>query len=35
MRRRHRGRLRPFTRGRDAEYAWYQDRDGGGIVCER
>jgi micrococcal nuclease len=25
----------PYTRGRDPEYAWYQDRDGDGIVCER
>jgi len=25
----------PYYRGRDPEYAWYQDRDGDGIVCER
>ncbi|MFI7448014.1 excalibur calcium-binding domain-containing protein [Nonomuraea sp. NPDC049714] len=25
----------PATRDRDAEYAWYQDRDGDGIVRER
>lgn len=25
----------PYTRGVDPEYAWYQDRDGDGIVCER
>ncbi|WP_113700827.1 thermonuclease family protein [Nonomuraea lactucae] len=25
----------PYTRGRDPEYAWYQDRDGDGVVCER
>ncbi|NUO98476.1 MAG: nuclease [Nonomuraea sp.] len=25
----------PYRRGVDPEYAWYQDRDGDGIVCER
>ena len=25
----------PYYRGRDPEYAWYQDRDGDGVVCER
>ncbi|MEU3169615.1 thermonuclease family protein [Streptosporangium sp. NPDC006930] len=25
----------PYRRGTDPEYAWYQDRDGDGIVCER
>jgi micrococcal nuclease len=25
----------PYRRGVDAEYAWYQDRDGDGVVCER
>ncbi|MFG1943947.1 thermonuclease family protein [Nonomuraea sp. NPDC048826] len=25
----------PYRRGRDPEYAWYQDRDGDGLVCER
>ncbi|WP_371784354.1 thermonuclease family protein [Streptosporangium subroseum] len=25
----------PYRRGTDAEYGWYQDRDGDGIVCER
>jgi micrococcal nuclease len=25
----------PYHRGRDPEYAWYQDRDGDGVVCER
>ncbi|WP_336217042.1 excalibur calcium-binding domain-containing protein [Nonomuraea sp. LPB2021202275-12-8] len=25
----------PYSRGRDPEYAWYQDRDGDGVVCER
>ena len=24
----------PYYRGRDPEYAWYQDRDGDGVVCE-
>ncbi|GAA3144163.1 hypothetical protein GCM10010466_39080 [Planomonospora alba] len=24
----------PYRRGVDAEYAWYQDRDGDGLVCE-
>ena len=24
----------PYYRGRDVEYAWYQDRDSDGIVCE-
>ncbi|WP_283139842.1 thermonuclease family protein [Rhizohabitans arisaemae] len=24
----------PYRRGVDPEYAWYQDRDGDGIVCE-
>lgn len=27
--------LGPYRRGIDPEYAWYQDRDGDGIVCER
>ncbi|MEV4394251.1 excalibur calcium-binding domain-containing protein [Nonomuraea sp. NPDC049607] len=25
----------PYRRGVDPEYAWYQDRDGDGVVCER
>jgi len=25
----------PYYRGQDPEYAWYIDRDGDGIVCER
>ncbi|ACZ83133.1 thermonuclease family protein [Streptosporangium roseum] len=25
----------PYRRGVDPEYAWYQDRDGDGLVCER
>lgn len=25
----------PYRRGTDPEYAWYQDRDGDGVVCER
>jgi len=25
----------PYTRGVDPEYAWYEDRDGDGLVCER
>ncbi|WP_066373414.1 thermonuclease family protein [Herbidospora mongoliensis] len=25
----------PYYKGSDPEYAWYQDRDGDGIVCER
>ncbi|MFB4290929.1 thermonuclease family protein [Nonomuraea sp. ATR24] len=25
----------PYYRGQDPEYAWYQDRDGDGVVCER
>lgn len=25
----------PYQRGRDPEYAWYQDRDRDGLVCER
>jgi len=25
----------PYYRGKDPEYAWYQDRDRDGIVCER
>lgn len=25
----------PYHRGVDPEYAWYQDRDGDGVVCER
>nr|WP_062335054.1 excalibur calcium-binding domain-containing protein [Herbidospora sakaeratensis] len=25
----------PYHKGTDPEYAWYQDRDGDGIVCER
>ncbi|MFI7422709.1 thermonuclease family protein [Nonomuraea sp. NPDC049684] len=25
----------PYRRGIDPEYAWYQDRDGDGVVCER
>jgi micrococcal nuclease len=25
----------PYRRGVDAEYSWYQDRDGDGVVCER
>ncbi|MBG0820733.1 thermonuclease family protein [Planomonospora sp. ID91781] len=25
----------PYRRGTDPEYAWYQDRDGDGLVCER
>ncbi|MEU8401532.1 thermonuclease family protein [Nonomuraea sp. NPDC048892] len=25
----------PYVRGQDPEYAWYQDRDGDGVVCER
>lgn len=25
----------PYYAGKDPEYAWYQDRDGDGIVCER
>lgn len=25
----------PYRRGVDVEYAWYQDRDGDGVVCER
>jgi hypothetical protein len=24
----------PYRRGRDPEYAWYEDRDGDGVVCE-
>lgn len=24
----------PYHEGRDPEYAWYQDRDGDGVVCE-
>jgi hypothetical protein len=24
----------PYRRGKDPEYAWYEDRDGDGIVCE-
>lgn len=24
----------PYTSGVDSEYAWYQDRDGDGVVCE-
>jgi len=24
----------PYHRGKDAEYDWYTDRDGDGIVCE-
>ncbi|MEW9550527.1 thermonuclease family protein [Nonomuraea sp. NPDC050783] len=27
--------LGPYVRGQDPEYAWYQDRDGDGVVCER
>ncbi|MEU7828530.1 MULTISPECIES: excalibur calcium-binding domain-containing protein [unclassified Nonomuraea] len=25
----------PYRKGVDPEYAWYQDRDGDGLVCER
>jgi Excalibur calcium-binding domain len=25
----------PYRRGVDPEYAWYTDRDGDGVVCER
>ncbi|MFB9681994.1 excalibur calcium-binding domain-containing protein [Streptosporangium vulgare] len=25
----------PYRRGTDPEYAWHQDRDGDGVVCER
>ncbi|MFC4006715.1 thermonuclease family protein [Nonomuraea purpurea] len=25
----------PYVRGKDPEYAWHQDRDGDGVVCER
>lgn len=25
----------PYSSGSDAEYDWYQDRDGDGVVCER
>ncbi|WP_433517151.1 thermonuclease family protein [Nonomuraea sp. CA-143628] len=25
----------PYRKGVDPEYAWYQDRDGDGVVCER
>jgi hypothetical protein len=25
----------PYRRGVDPEYAWYQDRDGDGLDCER
>ncbi|WP_329081474.1 MULTISPECIES: excalibur calcium-binding domain-containing protein [unclassified Streptosporangium] len=28
-------RIRAYRRGTDPEYAWYQDRDGDGVVCER
>ena len=24
----------PYVRGKDPEYAYYQDRDGDGVVCE-
>lgn len=24
----------PYVRGKDPEYAWYDDRDGDGVVCE-
>lgn len=24
----------PYTKGKDPEYFWYQDRDGDGVVCE-
>lgn len=25
----------PYRRGIDPEYAWYRDRNGDGLVCER
>ncbi len=24
----------PYVKGQDPEYAWYDDRDGDGVVCE-
>jgi hypothetical protein len=26
--------LGPYARGEDAEYEWYSDGDGDGVVCE-
>ena len=25
----------PYYKGKDPEYAWYEDRDGDGVVCEK